>query len=191
MKLRPALLAAALVFSSAALAQPAPKRFAIPAHGSLLLNVPAEWRLADKATANPPAVALSVRPATGDSFNLQITALWPEPAKRAGMTPQVIKERVQATSKELLQQSVEKEATLLELRGKETLGYYFSLTDRESQNTGSDYKYIAEGTVTVGEVVLIFTFLHREPETAAKQQALQMLADAAYVKGAPAAEQPK
>ncbi len=185
MNLRPALLAAALVFSSAAPAQPAPKRFAIPGHGSLLLNVPAEWRVADKSTANPPAVTLSVRPATGDSFNLQVTALWPEPAKMAAMTPEVIKERVQATSKDLLKQSVEKEAPLLELRGKETLGYYFSLTDRESQNTAGDYKYIAQGTVTVGEVVLIFTFLHREPATPAKNQALQMVADAVYVKGAP------
>jgi len=185
MNLRLALLAAALVFSSAAPAQPAPKRFAISGHGSLLLGVPAEWRVADKATANPPAVALSVRPATGDSFNLQITALWPDPAKTAGMTPEAIKERVQATSRDLLQQSVEKEAQLLELRGKETLGYYFSLTDRESQNTAGDYKYIAQGMATVGEVLVVFTFLHREPATPAKNQALQMIAGAAYLKGAP------
>ena len=181
MILRPALLAAALVFSSAASAQPSPQRFAIAGHGSLLLNVPTGWRVADKAVANPPAVALSMFAPTGDSFNLQITAIWLEPAKRSGMTPEVIRERVQATASELLPKSVEKEAKLIELRGKQALGYYFSLTDRESANTAGHYQYIAEGTVTVGETVTIFTFLHREPDTPAKDQALRMIKDAAYV----------
>jgi hypothetical protein len=176
------VFAAVVAFSSAPLAQPAPKRFAIAGHGTLVLNVPAQWRVADKATAAPPAVALIVGPATGDSFNLQMTAVWLEPAKRAELTPEAIRERVQATSKDLLKQALEKEAQLIELRGKHALGYYFSLTDRASQNTGTDYKHIAEGTVTVGEVVLIFTFLHREPGTPAKDQALQLVREAAYVK---------
>jgi hypothetical protein len=107
------------------------------------------------------ALALPV-PAADDSFNLQLTA--------------IIRDRVQASSRELLSSSVESEAKLV---------------DRESKNTAGDYKYIAQGMATVGEVLVIFTFLHRELETAAKQQALQMLADAAYVKGAPAAAQPK
>ena len=182
MILRPALYAAGLLFASTALAQPAPQRFAIPEHGAVLLNVPAPWRVADKATGNPPSVSIRLQPANGDSFDLQMTAVWLEPAKRAEMTPEVIKQRVQATSKELLPQSVEKEAPLIELRGKQALGYYFSLTDRESQNTGSDYRYIAEGTVTVVEVVFIFTFLHREPGTPAKEQALQLVRDASYAK---------
>jgi len=176
------LLAAVLGFSSATFAQPAPQRFAIPGHGTLLLNVPAEWRLADKATPNPPSVSVSARPATGDGFDLQMTAVWLEPEKRAEMTPEAIKQRVQATSKELLNQAVEKQAELIELRGKQAQGYYFSLTDRESQNTGSDYKHIAEGTVTVGEIVLIFAFLHREPGTPAKEPALQLVREATYAK---------
>jgi hypothetical protein len=176
------LFAAVLALPSATLAQPAPKRFAIAGHGTLVLNVPAQWRVADKATANPPAVSVSLRPPTGDSFELQMTAVWLEPAKRAEMTPEAIKERVQATSKDLLKQAVEKEAQLIELRGQQALGYYFSLTDRESRNSGTDYRHIAEGTVTVGEVVLIFTFLHREPGTPAKDQALQIVREAAYVK---------
>jgi hypothetical protein len=174
------LCVAVLALSSATLAQPAPQRFPIPGHGALLINVPPEWRVASKSSTNPPAVAFNMLPATGDSYNLQMTAIWLEPAKRAEMTPEVIKERVQATSKELLKQSVEKEAQLVELRGKQALGHYFSLTDRESQNTGTDYKHIAEGTVTVGEVVLIFTFLHREPGTPAKEQALQLVRQATY-----------
>lgn len=173
---------AVLAFSSTTLAQAGPQRFAIPGHGTLVLSLPAEWLVADKTTANPPAVALRAGPATEDSFNLQITAVWLEPAKRAELTPEVIKERVQAMSQDLLKQAVEKQAQLIELRGKQALGYYFSLTDRESQNTGTDYRHIAQGTVTVGEVVLIFSFLHREPGTPAKEQALRLVRDAAYVK---------
>ena len=182
MILRPALYAAALLLASTALAQPAPQRFAIPEHGAVLLDVPSAWRVADKASANPPAVSIRLQPPDGDSFDVQMTAVWLEPAKRAEMTPEVIKQRVQATSQELLPQSVEKEAPLAELRGKQALGYYFSLTDRQSQNTGTDYKYIAEGTVTVGDVVLIFTFLHREPGIPAKEQALQVVHDAGYAR---------
>jgi hypothetical protein len=182
MNSRLVFLVAVLAFSSATLAQPAPKRFAIPGHGTLVLNIPADWRIADKATPNPPSVSLSLRSAAADSFELQMTAVWLEPAKRAEFTPEVVKERVQALSKDLLKQAVEKEAQLIELRGNQALGYYFSLTDRESQNTGSDYRHIAEGTVTVGEVVLIFTFLHREPGTPAKDQSLQVVREATYVK---------
>jgi len=188
MMLRAALLIVALVFSSASIAQ---QRYAVPGHGTLVLPVPAAWRAADKPLQNPPAIALVMLPATDDSFNLQLTAIWLGPAKRADLTPQAIRDRVQASSRELLSSSVEGEAKLVELRGTEALGYYYSLTDRETKNTAGDYKYIAQGMATVGEVLVIFTFLHRELETAAKQQALQMLADAAYVKGAPAAEQPK
>ena len=174
------LFAAVLALSGAAFAQPAPQRFPIPGHGALLINIPAQWRVASKSSMNPPAVAFNLLPASGDSYNLQMTAVWLEPAKRAEMTPEVIKDRMQATGKELLKQSVEKEVQLAELRGKQALGYYFSLSDRQSQNTGTDYKHIMEGTVTVGEVVLIFTFLHREPGTTAKEQALQLVREATY-----------
>jgi hypothetical protein len=174
------LLAAVLAMSSAALAQPAAQRFPVPGHGALLINVPVAWRVASKSSTNPPAVAFNLLPASGDGYNLQMTAIWLEPAKRAEMTPEAIKDRVQSTSKELLKQAVEKDAPLTELHGKQARGYYFTLTDRESQNTGMDYKHIAEGTVMVGEVVLVFTFLHREPGIAAKQQALQVVREAKY-----------
>src|SRR5882672_8847903 len=114
-------LLAVLLTSGSALAQPAPRQFAIPGHGSLELNVPVGWRVADKSLADPPAVAIGMRPTSGDAFNLQITSVRLDPAKMAGTTPPSMKERTQGLAKKLLATSVETTAEVLELRGKNTL----------------------------------------------------------------------
>ena len=91
----------------------------------------------------------------------------------------------------MLDRAAEKEAVVLELRGKETIGHYYSLTDRTSKNTADDYKYISQGTAMTGEVLTVFTFLHRAPTLPEKDLALRMLADATFDDKVPAASAPR
>lgn len=112
-------------------AQPAPQRFPVPGHGSLQLQVPNDWRAASKSLDKPASVLLRIRPAAGDAFPVQVTALWLDPEKRARKTPEQLKQDVEKSAAGPLQRSVEKDLRLEALRGAQALGYYYSLTGRE------------------------------------------------------------
>ena len=185
-----AFLACALADFAAAQA-PAPQPFGVPGRGNLLLTVPKDWRAIDQGLADPASVLVRMRPASGDAFYLQLTSVWLTPEKRAGVTDELIRSRVQESAKRMLPKAVETEAPLLELRGKEAVGWYFALTDRTSPNTGSEYKYVVQGTVRTGELITVFTLLHRDPAIPEKEQVLRMLADASFARGAAVASAPR
>ena len=173
-----------LVLFSAAGAQEATQaqRYIVPGHGSLLLNVPRAWMALGKPLENPPSVALRFSPAEGTGFSVQFTSVWLEPDKLAGFTPESIRSKTQDSAKELLPESEEKEAAAVELRGAQSIGYYYSLTSRGAPSGPEDYKYMTQGTVRTGEIVTVFTILHRDPAVPEKAQALRMFAEATYSK---------
>jgi hypothetical protein len=186
MKVRPSTLVAgiaSLAVSGWIVAQEAAqtRQYSLPGHGSLVLKVPSGWRALDRSLPKPPSVLLRFAPASGDAFKVQVTTAWIEPAKRDS-SPASLKERVQATAKNLLKQSVEAEATILELRGDHAQGYYFSLTDRGQGSGPDDYKYLTQGTVLTGELTIVFTILQREPGLPDRERALRMFADAVHSK---------
>ena len=80
------------------------QRFSVPGHGSLLLNVPKEWRVAVHALQDPASAAVRFRPASGDAFSVQVTAVWIDPGRQAKVTPESIKETVRdgAAERDLL-----------------------------------------------------------------------------------------
>jgi len=171
-----------LVLFSAADAQEATQaqRYVIPGHGSLSLNVPRAWMALSKPLEKPPSVVLLFRPASGGAFSVQLTSAWLAPDKLAGFTPESIRSKTQDSATKLLPEAEEKEAAMAELRGAESIGYYFSLTSRGAPSGPEDYKYMTQGTVRTGEIVTIFTILHRDPVLPEKAQALRMLAEAKH-----------
>ncbi len=166
--------------------EPAPaQQYAIPGHGRLLLSVPAGWRVLSQSLDKPPAVLLHFRPHAGDAFDVQVTSVWVDAAKRASLAPDSVKAGVQRTAAEALPKALEKAATIVELRGREAFGYYFSLTGQGSPVEAGDYRYLTHGTVVTGEVMTVFTILCRDPTPPEKEQGLRMLRDAAYAKAGP------
>jgi hypothetical protein len=181
----------AWTLAGAAAAQPArPQRFDIPGRGNLLLAVPPGWHVIDQARVSPPTLILRMRPASGDAFYVQITSVLVPPDKLASLGDEGIKSRVQESAQRMLPRALETEATLTELRGKGTAGYYFALTDRASPNSGDDYKYIVQGTMRSAALITVFTFLHRESASAEKELALRMLADASFLESVQRKEAP-
>ena len=169
----------ACALSGLAGAQESGQRYPIPGQGSLLLSVPAGWRAASRSLEDPASVLLRLRPAAGDGFLIQVSALWLDAAKREGRTPPRLKGEVQKSAEKLLAQSVEKNAVIEELRGAQSFGYYYSLTDRQPKP--GEYKYLTQGMVMTGELLTIFTVLHHEPAPPERGQALRMFADATYL----------
>lgn len=104
--------------------------FAIPGHGSLKLQVPEGWRVVSKSLQQPASLQLRLGPSSGDAFSLQVTGVWLDSEKLAKATSEKMKADTTRAAEGPLQQAVEKAVTVQELRGAETAGYYFSLTDR-------------------------------------------------------------
>jgi hypothetical protein len=156
------------------------RTYAVPGHGKMSVLVPAQWKASSKLLQEPPSVLLRFRPPTGDTFYVQVTAVWLDAEKVAKATPDSLKATVQKSSADSLKRSVEKEAKLQELRGEQTIGYYYSLTDRNPPP--EEYKYMTQGVSRTGEMMVVFTILQREDSVPERTSALQMLANATYSK---------
>ena len=153
------------------------QRYSVPGHGGVQLEVPANWRVASKSLENPASVVLRVRPATDDSFDLQVTTVWRDPAKSPRKTPAQLKADVQRGTEKLLERAVEKEARIDELKGAKVFGYHYSLTD--SVPAPGEYKYLTQGMFVTGDLLTVFTILYHDPRLKEKDRVLQMLAGAA------------
>jgi hypothetical protein len=176
----PALLVAGSLASAAATKEPPPRKFSIPGHGDLILNVPADWRVVSAPLDEPPALNIRVSPVIGDAFSLHVTSVWLDPARAPAPSRSELEERVRKAASGMLSKAVEKEPTILELRGKQTSGYYFSLTDKEATGTAGDFRHVMQGIVITGAVTTAFTFLHQDSAVRSKEDVLRMLRAATY-----------
>ena len=178
----PKALLAALPGSSAPIPENArtnaSPEFSIPQHGSLRLRVPDGWQSQSHSLADPPSVILHFSPANGDAFVVQVTAVWLEPDRRSRETPESLKATVQRAANALLPHSVEKTATIHDLRGPESAGFYYALTDN---NPGpGEFSYLTQGVFLTREVLSTFTILHRTPASPEANQALRAFSEATY-----------
>jgi hypothetical protein len=157
--------------------------YVVPGHGRLSLAFPEGWKDSSEPLQQPPSVRVRIGPASTGGFDVQVTAVWLDPARLSQATADSIKAGVARSAEEPLRQAVEKTAVLQELRGPQVQGYYYSLTDR-APGPG-EYKYVTQGTLLTGELMVIFTFLHRDLAMPEKSMVLAMLANATYAKTAP------
>jgi len=156
------------------------REFKIPGHGTLQLAVPDGWQVSSNLLQQPASAVLHITPKTGDAFDVQLTAVWLDATELARTTAQSIKTDVQRTGDGLLQQAVEKNLTIQDLRGAQSMGSYYSLTDR---NPGpGEHKYLMQGSFLTGELLSAFTVLSRVPAAPEVAQALRMFGDAMYAK---------
>jgi hypothetical protein len=152
--------------------------YQIPGHGKLLLKAPEGWKESSESLKDPASASIRFEPPTGDAFYIQITSVWLDADKLAASTPEVLKMTVARSADEPLTHAGEKKAVLQELRGSQSRGYYFSLTDRDPP--ADEYKYVTQGALLTGELMTVFTILYREPSPPVLSLALKMLGDAGY-----------
>jgi hypothetical protein len=166
--------------SAAAAAGPGLQRFALGEHGSIALDLPPQWRVSTVPLASPPSFNLAIRPDSGDAFLLKVTSFWMDAAAGQGLPPERLEEGVRRAADDALPRAVEKSAPLVPIRGRQTSGYYFSVTDKQSSNTGGDYKYLTQGTAVSGPAAIAFTLLSRSADPALRERVLRIVADASW-----------
>ena len=154
--------------------------FQIPGHGTFRLAVPSGWQTSDVPLDQPASVTIRIAPAKGDSFEVHISTVWLDAKALAATTPESRRRDVEHSAEEMLSHAVEKNATIQEIKGPESVGNYYSLTDRAPGE--EEFKYVSQGTLLTGEVFSAFTILYRTESSAEVTRVLRMLTEAIYLK---------
>ena len=160
------------LFSSYAIAGTTEKRYELPNHGVLLLNVPDKW--VDQVRRPPADLPPTIRftQQTGEQFEILFTPLWKMPGAQVDFgTARGIKNLVEGAAMEVASQAVEKNIIVKELSGS-NIGYYFSATDKAPKP--GEYKYMSQGAVGINEIMATFTILTNSPEAEVVDQAITM-----------------
>jgi hypothetical protein len=181
-KVSPWIIAVVLVaIGSSAAADSAARRVALPGHGELELFVPTTWNVEVKSSGNelPPTLRFT---AVGDRpFEFIVTPLWPIQGHVPPSDPETIREEVQHTAREAQSQAVESPIQVRELSGTSGKGYYFEATDRAPKP--GEYKYMTQGILPVGELVVTFTVLTNDGQRSVIDAALEALRRAVHRSG--------
>ena len=154
------------------------REYEVPGHGKFVLEVPESWQQASRAVVEPPSAQLRFSSAETDRFRIQATAIWLDEESRAKATPTDLQETLLASAQAPLAESVETEAVQKELKGEQTIGYYFALTDREVP--AGEYKYLIQGIQLTGELLTVYTVLYHDANLPEKQAILDLFAGARY-----------
>jgi len=172
-----ALLVTLLIISiGSAGGQKAIRKYPIPEHGTLELNVPAPWKgEIHKPRENmPPTIMFN--PAQGNDFQVMIIVLWGKTGDQDFNNQEKVRTFVEKDGQKLLPNISETKIVLTEIKGVSYSGYYFSVTDK-APNPG-EYRYMTRGAIGVGNLFLNFTILHRVRDSQAVRDALSIFREA-------------
>ena len=152
------------------------RKYPIPEHGTLELNVPTSWKVEVHKPQKDMPPTIIYKPASGDDFQVLVTVLWSKTGEQDFNNPTKIRALVEQDGQKILSKAVETRLVVQQMRGVNNIGYFFSLTDK-SPNPG-EFRYLTRGAIGVGNLLLNATILHRVKESESVKDALSMLREA-------------
>ncbi len=152
------------------------KKYPIPDHGVLELNVPASWKTKiHKPQENMPPTMIFI-PATGNDFQVTMIVLWGKKEEPDFNRSETVKTFLEKEGQKLLPRIVETKIALQEIKGVNHTGHYFSVTDKNPEP--GEYRYMTRVAIGVGNLLLDTTIIHRVKGSGAVNEALSMLRQA-------------
>jgi hypothetical protein len=129
-------------------------------HGRLEMQIPLKWgeSLRRPPENLPPTIEFRLK--TGAPFRVLITPMWAASKNISLPEGEDLRKSVRKSADQIAPNVVEKEISLVELKGPFVHGYYFSATDRAPEPGG--YKFLTQGHARVGDLIVIFTILTNE-----------------------------
>jgi hypothetical protein len=166
-----------LVGAVAANAAASPEQFVLPNHGTLTLNVPGNWKANVKTPAGNSPQTILISPKNGAAFEVLLTPIWGE-ATRVLPDDAKIHSVVLSAAKGAESASLQKAVAVRNISGPSTRGYYFYATDKTP--AAGEWKYVRQGTIATGDIVLTFTILTNDGQEANAKTALDMIRHASH-----------
>ncbi len=144
---------------------------------SLFLIFPKTWfdEFQRPPEDRPPTVALSPD-YQKTSLIIMMSIIRPGKDIPRLFSSEQIKEMVIRNGEEMLPRAVESELVLSEIYGEATKGYLFWLTDRAP--APGEYRYMCQGATGIGSVILTFTILTNDRESADINEAFWIISSA-------------
>lgn len=155
------------------------RRYELPDHGSIQLNVPTSWKDEIRQPPNRLPPTITFKQKAGAPFQVLITPIWPAKKDMPLTEEEGIRQLVLQAAELAQSQSVEETIELKKLDGSSGPGYYFSVTDRAPRP--GEYKYMTQGIVRVSNLVVTFTILTNDGQENIVADAIAMLKSAVQV----------
>lgn len=155
------------------------QRYELPNLDTLELQLPAGWvEAVEKVPASEQALTIELAPVEGPDFRTFVTPQWLEQDEPAVMDADALRGDVQQAADRIQSQAVEKTIEIRRLQGESGVGFYFSTTDRVQ--APGEYRFMTQGALQVGNLILWFTILTNEAQESVVGQAFAMLQSAVH-----------
>lgn len=155
--------------------------FDIPEHGELVMEVPRIWNYNFTKTDSqtPPLITFYVLDSEErEIFQLNMSVFWEDGYERNITNLDYIKAMVNDAGTNTLRYSDQDTLELIDLTGRNGEGYYFELSD---SNAGKkEYKYLTQGALSVGQVLLVFSLFSNDDEGILSDAMLRALKSARH-----------
>ena len=161
------------------------KAFALPDNSKLELTIPPGWKdelkanQAAKGNKGPATSTVALTPREGAPFQVSVTPVARQKPGASVDTAIKMRHSVQQGADKVKPSATEQYLPVEPLTGAPGPGYYFSATDREPKP--SEFKYLTQGMLLVGDVVVGFSILTNDAQEKVREQALAMLKSASHV----------
>jgi hypothetical protein len=163
------------------------KAFALPDNSKLELTILSGWKdelktnQGSKANQGSAPATVMLTPREGAPFQVVVTPVARQKPGKAADTAIQMRHSVQQGADKVKPGATEQYLPVEQLTGAPGPGYYFSATDREPKP--GEFKYLTQGMLLVGDVVVSFNILTNDGQEKAKNQALAMLKRASHLGG--------
>jgi hypothetical protein len=161
------------------------KVFALPDNSKLELTIPPGWKeelkvdQGSKAKQGAAPAAVALTPRDGAPFEVFVQPVARQKPGTSADTAIHMRHNVQQAADKVKPSALEPYLPVEPLNGAPGQGYYFSATDREPKP--GEYKYLTQGMLLVGDVVVSFSILTNDAQEKVKDQALAMLKSASHI----------
>jgi hypothetical protein len=153
-------------------------RYRVPDVHVLTLDVPYGWQDEIQQPKGDPGPTIVFRPEKMPASDILVTPMWSPQQEEGFNSAQRIREILEEGGRAALAESVEKELTFRKLQGNSGTGWYFTLTDKASHTKPGEYKYMTQGGIGVGHLLVMFTIFTNDKDSADIPAALEMFGHA-------------
>ena len=174
------LVAAALSTASLAVADDARlRRYELPNLDTLELTLPLGWvEATETAPAGEQPLTIEFAPVERPEFQAFVTPQSSDREEPAIMDADTLRGEVQQLAERIGPQAVEARLEIRRLQGASGVGFYFTATDRVQ--SPEEYRFMTQGALQTGDLVLWFTILTNEGQEAVVAEGLAMLQSAVH-----------
>ncbi len=152
----------------------------LPDGGKLELTVPASWQSTHQTVG--PSVTVRLSSPTPGKFVVLLTVL-PVKAGSPASTLEGLRAVITDQGNQALPSALQDHLEIVEVKGTQTIGYLYHMTDRKPEKGPGDYREADQGAILLGQHLITVTILTHPGDAATVEEAKRLLATAKISSG--------